>query len=119
MSNVYENNILLVKADALAHKVFSVTKSFPKSEIYGITSQLRRAALSVPLNIVEGYARFKTGSHVQFLEIAFGSLKETQNLIRFCLDENLITTKDSDNLSALAEEVARMLYSKIGTLRKN
>jgi four helix bundle protein len=63
-------------ADELAVQVYRITASFPKSEIYGLTSQMRRAAVSVPSNIVEGCARESQVEYVRFLEIAFGSLRE-------------------------------------------
>jgi four helix bundle protein len=117
MSNVRKNNILLEKSDILAHNIFKITKIFPKSEQYGITSQLRRAALSVPLNIIEGYARFKPKSHIQFLEIAFGSLKETHYLIEFSHKERYIKSDENKTLIDLCVEIEKMLYSKIRTLK--
>ena len=117
MSNVWENNILLIKADELAHLAYQVTRLFPKTEQYGITSQLRRAALSVALNIIEGYSRFKIKSHIQFLEVSFGSLKETHYLIEFCHKENLLNHNQVDKLLNLCIEVEKMLYAKIKTLK--
>ena len=63
-------------ADELAVLIYDVTRDFPKSEIYGLTSQMRRAAVSVPSNIVEGCARESQAEYVRFLDIAFGSLRE-------------------------------------------
>ena len=63
-------------ADEVALRVYEMTRDFPKDEIYGITSQLRRAAVSVPSNIVEGCARNTETEYLRFLEIAFGSLRE-------------------------------------------
>jgi four helix bundle protein len=63
-------------ADAVAMLIYRVTRGFPKEEIYGLTSQMRRAAISVPSNIVEGCARESQGEYLRFLEIAFGSLRE-------------------------------------------
>ena len=118
MSNVWENNLILIKADKLAHLIYQTTKSFPTSELYGITSQLRRAALSVVLNIIEGYSRFKIKSHIQFLEIAFGSLKETHYLIEFSHKENYISDTREKSLTDLCNEVEKMLYAKIKTMRR-
>ncbi len=63
-------------ADELAVLIYQITKSFPKEEVYGLTSQMRRAGVSVPSNIVEGCARESQVEYVRFLDIAFGSLKE-------------------------------------------
>jgi len=63
-------------ADEMALLIYQVTRLFPKEEIYGITSQMRRAAISVPSNIVEGCARESQVEYLRFLEIAFGSLRE-------------------------------------------
>lgn len=63
-------------ADEVAVLIYRVTKGFPKEEVYGLTSQMRRAAISVPSNIVEGCARESQAEYLRFLEIAFGSLRE-------------------------------------------
>lgn len=117
MSNVWENNIILVKADALAHQVYVVTQSFPKTEQYGIVSQLRRAALSVPLNLIEGYSRFKQKTHIQFLEIAFGSLKETHYLLGFSHKEGYINETNWKECTNLCVEIEKMLYAKLRTMK--
>lgn len=119
MSNVWENNIILIKANKLVHLVYRVSSRFPKSEIFGVTSQLRRATLSVVLNIIEGYSRFKPKTHIQFLEIAFGSLKETHYLIEFSSEEKYIDIKDKQILLDLCNEIEKMLYSKIKTMKSS
>lgn len=63
-------------ADKIAIYIYEITKNFPKEEMYGLTSQIRRAAVSVPSNIVEGCARESQTEYARFLEIAFGSLRE-------------------------------------------
>lgn len=63
-------------ADELAVSIYQVTKGFPKEEVYGLTSQMRRAAVSIPSNIVEGCAREGQSEYIRFLEIAFASLRE-------------------------------------------
>ena len=65
-----------VMADELAIMIYRIIVNFPKEEVYGITSQMRRAAVSVPSNIVEGCARESQNEYVRFLGIAFGSLRE-------------------------------------------
>jgi four helix bundle protein len=70
-------------ADELAYKIYTETRSFPKEEIYGITSQIRRAALSIPTNIVEGYSRKGDKELAHFVNISLGSLGEVKYLIYF------------------------------------
>ena len=77
----YKKLIVWQKADELAYQVYIETRNFPKEEIYGITSQLRRAALSVPTNIVEGYGRQSKNELRRFTNIALGSLAEVKYLI--------------------------------------
>ena len=70
-------------ADDLAFKVYKVTKTFPKEELYGITSQIRRSCLSVPTNIVEGYSRKGDKELSRFVSISLRSLAETKYLLHF------------------------------------
>jgi four helix bundle protein len=106
------------KADELAHLVYKVTKKFPKEELYGLTSQLRRAALSVPLNIVEGFARKGSRDYRQFLYIAYGSLKETKYLINFAYKEQYLKEKEYREALSLGEEIGKMLWTSIKTIEK-
>lgn len=109
-------DILRAKADQYAHEVYKLAVLLPKSELFGLTSQLRRAALSVPLNIIEGYARHSQKSEKQFLLISYGSLKESQYLLRFAIDEALLTEENALSAYQIGEEVARMLWKKTQTL---
>ncbi len=70
--NGYKDSIAWQKADILAHKSYEISQYFPKSEVFGLTSQLRRAVLSVPLNIIEGYARVNKNEFRRFLSISLG-----------------------------------------------
>jgi four helix bundle protein len=89
------------RADDLARSVYRTTRTFPPEELYGLTSQLRRAALSVPTNIVEGCARESDKEFARFLEIAFSSLAETKYLIHF-----------SSSLDYLSKELEAELRGK-------
>ncbi len=82
------------KMDSFVHSVYGITKSFPKDELYGVTSQIRRASLSIILNYIEGYARQRKLVKLNFWEISYGSLKETKYLLHFCFKENYISEKD-------------------------
>ncbi|MBI2008819.1 four helix bundle protein [Candidatus Saccharibacteria bacterium] len=115
-----KKDTLSLKADEYAHRVYKLTFELPKNELYGTTSQLRRAAISVPLNMVEGYARQSIKTEIQFLRFAYGSLKESQYLIDFALIEGLITRTEADAVTQKGDELVRMLWAKTKTLeRKN
>jgi four helix bundle protein len=102
--------------DQYAHLVYRLTKTFPKEELYGIVSQLRRAALSVVLNYIEGYARVRSKIHKNFLEISYGSLKESKYLLHFSFVEGDLPEQDYKQAMELAEEIGAMLWGVIKKL---
>lgn len=112
MDNTFHNKLKKLM-DKYAHSVYNITSSFPKDEIYGITSQLRRSSLSIILNYIEGYSRFKRKVLINFLETSYGSLKESKYLLDFCYKEQLITNNKYDKLNTLAEEIGAMLWTDI------
>ena len=96
--------------------IYRVTKDFPKEETYGVTSQFRRAGMSVMLNYVEGYARknrVKEKLYKNFIEISYGSLKESKYLLFFSYDIKYINKDDYDNGLELAEKIGAMLWGLI------
>lgn len=107
----YKDLIVWQKADVLALNIYMATKKFPKEELYGITSQLRRAALSVPTNIVEGYARKGDKELARFVNIAVGSLAETEYLLAFSLRLGYLEAKDFEHLDILRNEVGKLLWT--------
>lgn len=99
--------------DEYAHGVYRATKTFPKEELFGVTSQIRRSSLSVVLNYVEGYARRKGDKckvYQNFMEIAYGSLKESKYLLNFCLVEGYINNDQFEQLNSMADQIGAMLY---------
>ncbi|MDP3996551.1 MAG: four helix bundle protein [bacterium] len=96
--------------DEYAREVYAVTKSFPKDEMFGVTSQLRRASLSIVLNYIEGYARQRKEVLRNFIEISYGSLKESKYLVYFSLTQNYLKEKEHDKLIKLAERIGKMLW---------
>jgi len=102
--------IVWQKADELAYQVYLSSKSFPKEEIYGIISQFRRAALSISLNIVEGYGRQWRKELKQFINIALGSLSETEYLLDLSLKLKYLTQEDHKKLQDLRQEVGNLLW---------
>lgn len=97
-------------ADELAWKVYLLTDKFPKEELYGIVSQLRRAILSVVLNIIEGHARNNRNEFRNFLRIALGSLAESDYLLKFSQRKGFITSKKYQEISILRESCGRVLW---------
>lgn len=105
------------KMDEFVFKVYEYSKVFPREEIYGLTSQLRRAALSVILNYIEGYARQRVAVLKNFLEISYGSLKETKYLLYFSCRQNYLTKSQYEELLVLSEKIGGMLWGTINKLR--
>lgn len=101
--------------DKYVHLVYRVSKDFPREEQYGATSQLRRAALSITLNYIEGYARGRKAVHKNFLEISYGSLQESSYLTRFAHEEGWLSEKAYQEFASLEREIGAMLW---GVLRK-
>jgi four helix bundle protein len=115
MKEFQEN--LKTKMDELSHLVYKLTKRFPKEELYGIVSQLRRASLSVVLNYIEGFARQKKAVKRNFWEISYGSLKETKYLLEFALKEKYITQKEYEKAVKLADEIGAMLWHSLRSIK--
>ncbi len=107
----YKKLLVWKKADEPAYQIYIETKSFPKEELYGITSQLRRAALSIPTNLVEGTGRQGKKELKQFVNIALGSLAETQYLLDFSLRLEYLNKLEYEKLQKLREETGRLLWS--------
>ncbi len=104
-------------ADEVAILVYQATRRFPKDEMYGVTSQMRRAAVSVPSNIVEGCSRASQSDYVRFLEIAFGSLRELH--YQCSLSQRLgYFGQGFAALDMKLEETEKVLGSLIRSLRK-
>lgn len=116
MGGNYKRLIVWQKADELAKKIYVATQCFPKSELFGITSQIRRAALSVPTNIVEGYSRRTKNELRRFLNIALGSLAETEYLVDFSYSLELWAGPTYQEISSLRLEVGSLLWKFIQSI---
>ena len=97
-------------ADKFAWEVYKLSDKFPKDELYGLTSQLRRSALSVPLNIVEGYSRNSKNEFRQFLKISLGSLAEAGYLLEFSLKRSYLNQENYTRIIAIKEECGRVIW---------
>ena len=107
------------KMDEYVHFIYKITKTFPKDELYGVTSQIRRASLSVVLNYIEGYARRRPAVQLNFFEISYGSLKESKYLLHFSKTEGYIESRDYLSGVALSEEIGAMLWTEIKALEQS
>ena len=106
----YKKLIAWQKSDILAKKVYNATQDFPKSEIFGLVSQLRRAALSVPANIVEGYSRVNRNEFRRFLSMSLGSLAEVGYFVSFSHEQKFIGEEDFEELISMKEECGRLIW---------
>lgn len=113
-----KKDFVLERSETFAHLTYIIARKLLKHELFGLTSQLRRAALSVPLNVVEGYARQSKKSEAQFLSIAFGSLKEAQFILRFAVKENYVEEQEISDAMLVGDEAAKLIWVKTQTLRK-
>ena len=115
----YRDLLVWQKAIDLVTEAYRATAAFPKSETYGLTSQIRRAATSIPANIAEGYGRGSRKEYVQFLIVAQGSLKELET--HFIVAEKLsyLTASQTERVLSQTDELGRMLGSLIRKLRSS
>jgi len=107
------------KAMALVVDVYRVTEAFPQREIYGLTNQVRRAAVSVPSNIAEGKGRLSKKEFVQFLSKARGSLLEAQTQLEIAFNLGFLPKSDFDKLEENASEAGRLINGLITKVRRS
>ena len=105
----YQNLIVWQKAMNLIVAIYKLTDKFPKSEIYGLTSQMRRAAISIPSNIAEGFKRKSLKDSLHFYNVAQGSLEELKYQILLTKDLKYISENSYKELISLSEEVGKLL----------
>jgi four helix bundle protein len=105
------------KSHQLALAVYKATKEFPKEELYGLTSQIRRASISIPTNIAEGCGRTTEKDFARFIQISMGSASETEYQLILARDLEFLPKETHEKLHNDVEEVKRMLASLLKTLR--
>jgi four helix bundle protein len=113
----YRDLVVWQSAMVLAEDCYRVTKGFPRDEIYGMTSQMRRSAVSIAANIAEGYGRENRGSFVQFLRMAQGSLKELETHILLACRIGMLERDNETELLLRCEEIGKMTRSLIRTVQ--
>jgi four helix bundle protein len=112
----YRELIVWQKAMDLVEAIYRETAGFPKEETYGLTIQLRRAAVSIPSNIAEGQGRRSTRDFLRFLSIANGSLREVETQITIARRLNYIQEERETVIFEMTSEVARLLHGLIRSL---
>jgi len=113
----YRDLIVWQKSMSLVLKLYTETKAWPKEEVYGLTSQIRRSAISIPSNIAEGYGRNSTGDYVRFLQIASGSLYEFQTQLEISFQLGYLNEEKYVEVNSLSIEIEKMLSSLISKLK--
>ena len=111
--NIWKRSIEVVE------DIYKITKNFPKEEIYGLTSQLRRSAVLIPSNIAEGFARFHNKEYRQFLFISLGSCAELSTQIIIALRLDYLESKEADQLLNEIDGISKMTMSLIKKLNTN
>jgi four helix bundle protein len=117
MSHSYKDLIVWQKARSLAGQIYRATETFPKTEVYGLTSQMRRAAVSIASNIAAGQGRLTKGEFQQFLGHSRGSLLELETQVAIAVDLHYLNERESIALEDITSEVRRLLNGLINSLR--
>ena len=114
----YKKLILYQKAKELVLIVYRITENFPKTKTYTLLPQMRRAAISIMANIVEGYSKGTSAEYARFLTISIGSLTEIEVYLDLCLDLKFITSTEFERSFDLLVEVKKLLYVSRKTIRE-
>jgi four helix bundle protein len=109
----YRDLIVWQKAMQMVTCIYQLTGDFPKNELYGLTSQIRRCAISIPSNIAEGYGRNSTDDYLRFLNISRASLYELQTQLEISFNLNFLVKADFEKIYEATREIERMLSSLI------
>jgi four helix bundle protein len=116
--STFRNLLVWQKSMDLVTKMYSSTQKFPKEELFGLTSQIRRSAVSIPSNIAEGYGRDSNNEYLRFLNISIGSLFELQTQIEIAKNIMYLNEKDFNDLYENSREIERMLVSFIKKIKE-
>jgi len=115
----YRDLLVWSGAMDLAEVCYRLSTGFPRDEAYGLTAQIRRSAVSVPANIAEGYGRENTGSYVQFLKVAQGSLKELETHLMLAERVGIVRAEATGSALERCDAVGKMLNALIRSLQRH
>lgn len=113
----YRELIAYQKAYQLTLDIYKATRKYPKEELFGIVSQMRRSAVSIPCNIAEGYCRNHRKEYIQFLNVAFGSCGELETLLSLSKDLGYLALSDFNLFYEQLKDVSRLLWKLIVSLK--
>jgi four helix bundle protein len=119
MGRSFRDLIVWQRAMQLTVAIYRLTREFPKEELYGLTSQIRRCAVSIPSNIAEGQGRITAGEFRQFLGVAQGSTGELQTQLEIARSLGLGSSACIDEAEALSNEVRKMLFGMLDALEEH
>ena len=114
----YKELVFWQKSRELVKEIYSLTALFPKSELFGLTAQMRRAAVSISSNIAEGHGRQTISDYLHFLIIARGSCYELDSQLLLSVDLEYLTMQQADHSFFLLEEIGKLLTATIQSLRR-
>jgi len=113
----FKDLVVWQRSVALAVKIYQITKNFPREEIYGLTSQIRRAAVSIPSNIAEGHGKGSRPSFASHTDIALGSAAELETQLEISLKIGYLSQSESDSLLIELTEIVRILYGLLNKVQ--
>jgi four helix bundle protein len=116
--STFRDLLIWQKSMSLVTEIYQLTNSFPKEEIYGLTSQIRRSAISIPSNIAEGYGRDGNKDYLKFLNVSISSLFEMQTQLEIAYNLKYINEIQFNKINEVSKEVERMLGSFIRKIRE-
>ncbi|HME56746.1 MAG TPA: four helix bundle protein [Terracidiphilus sp.] len=116
MAHSFRDLIVWQRAMQLTVSIYRLTQGFPREEMYGLTSQIRRSAVSIPSNIAEGHGRLNTAEYRQFLGIARGSNFELQTQLDIARALKFVNSELLDEAEGLSHEVGKMLYATLESI---
>ncbi len=115
----YKELLIWQKGIEIVDMTYKITENFPPKEVYILSSQMQRAAISIPSNIAEGFSRGHTAEYRQFIRTGLGSCAELETQLTIAQRRNYITEIEIQRLSEQLEQESRMIMSLINSLKKN